>query len=1844
MICPIGKNTREVVINAFQSNNLISESQTTDGAFYVLKPEEFDQANKELNDRVFQAYGIQNTFFTREGNIARFSSVFANLVDVAYERSPKESLIPSFSGVMDLYRVNRDKFGLNRVQSFASAVIMDRMIGTMASRAGITKQEMYGRITFEQLSGEAMLGLSNKAKLLWQIVGENAKLAQNVRDNLVIARTMEASGNDAKTIRLATGWEKGADGKWRYEISDYDMIVTPGFDSEIVTLTNGNKANYYRRRLGDIIRFPQLFEAYPQLKDIIVDLYIGGFDKVQGSYTHGVGIELFAGDKNIAKSGLLHEIQHAIQNIEGFAKGGNVEMFSDKIGSIKKEYQSIYREYVTRKKALAEGKKIKGEYDIEFDGLLFKRNELEERVSELEEKINKLKDIEKSNWISPFDAYQRLAGEVEARNVQTRMGMTPEQRRETLLSETEDVARDEQIVLFNSSDIVQSMLGGSEVTTDMMESLAIVDGWYSPIEKRIREVKAEKQSANKWLGIIGSKDEAIYTGVKGWLESKKPDEQISKKDILSWMRNNRVELNIVTKQDFSDEIELLEMREEAIDKVDRLNYLSQESSENGDYKSAEYFSERATEFYEEVLRIESLIEEASDPTKYSDYQLHGEKTDYKEILVTLPSKDPVIEPRKASDYSIKVESENQFSGQRDVIILKNGKESGRRYGTRATDEEIIKDYITRQDAEDLKLKKKEGQFKSTHWDEPNILVHLRMNTRVDSDGNKVLFVEEVQSDWGQQGKKEGFTGDKVKELFNQLKYEVVDAYGKKLHTYFSADGETVISASEKFEDATQTAKDVAKKNAEFIYTREVAPAPFVTDTNSWTKLGLKVALREAVKQGATRMAWTTGEQQNERFDLSKQVSEISVLKSQKDGMYQVVINDLQGDPVPGYGGSGKDMTPSEMEATIGKDLAQRAIQAADAKAVGQYKDYEWADFRGDGLKVGGKGMIGFYGGIIPNIAKALVKELTGSTTEITATTINNQQQPSISITPELASSVMSGMPLFQQGSGTFEGPTGEQNFNRWKGDNKEVSGSEVQDVKTGQPIVVRAFHGTTNEFYEFDSSVKGNIEGHLGKVNYFTTDYYDAEGNYLSEGADLTGRIDKRQEQVESQLTEDYTDANGNIRINEVKRDFNITTQDLKKLYPSGIPKLIKPDELSRFIAERELKGSEERVLDVYVKLNNPVVLGSGSTYFETLNVSEEDLEQAAEEIADENGISVEEAKEDYDWDIRERAIENTGYGNLAVEALESALRDNGYDTDMVNEILGDDFYETEIDLNAFEQKLRKAEIYENEDNELASAQVIADFFKNLGFDGIILTDVSKRFPGMRLGSGVSHIHVFDEYSNQIKLADGSNVTFGESRDIRFQDQAGALTDPKGAVMVAADGQAIIYALTNPDVSTPLHELAHVYEHYLTDAERSVVIQSAGTKGWTRETSEYFARGFEKYLSEGVSPTPELTGLFEKFRQWLTDIYKGITGSDIDIILSDQMREIYDNMFRLSVVAKSSPNQVREEVLFQQPTTIIKNGRLANKEEFDDAVLELATLELEDDQVRYPKTDDRSKNYIYGGDKYNLMILDRSKIPDAGPFEMSIEDDNGAQIGFLRATISDNAISINLIHVKPENRGFGIGQDIYEYFLKSGYVVKSDKEITDSTYSIYTKLADTYGYDRILFDDGRVGLKTDTLPTPNNQQMSFRNVELSMRRPDKNEIIFVPTEALLQRHAQDQPGFDILQKSNQIGDRVEKAKRFIQNYIEDQRIIDFKTGERRDHYMAVFEPSIVDINDGKISFEDGRHRVLAAMELGITEVPIEVPKSKSKAINSLFTKSTQGVVSSPDLPNLTIPEGWENPC
>lgn len=124
------------------------------------------------------------------------------------------------------------------------------------------------------------------------------------------------------------------------------------------------------------------------------------------------------------------------------------------------------------------------------------------------------------------------------------------------------------------------------------------------------------------------------------------------------------------------------------------------------------------------------------------------------------------------------------------------------------------------------------------------------------------------------------------------------------------------------------------------------------------------------------------------------------------------------------------------------------------------------------------------------------------------------------------------------------------------------------------------------------------------------------------------------------------------------------------------------------------------------------------------------------------------------------------------------------------------------------------------------------------------------------------------------------------------RDAAGAA----GATVNMDTGKTIMFALSNPNISTAMHELAHVREKFLTADERQAFLDAVGHDVWTKETSEHFARGFEKYLATGIAPSSKLQKIFNDFKKWMLYIYGSIADSEIDVTLSEPMRRIYDAM------------------------------------------------------------------------------------------------------------------------------------------------------------------------------------------------------------------------------------------------------------------------------------------------------------------------------------------------------------
>lgn len=189
----------------------------------------------------------------------------------------------------------------------------------------------------------------------------------------------------------------------------------------------------------------------------------------------------------------------------------------------------------------------------------------------------------------------------------------------------------------------------------------------------------------------------------------------------------------------------------------------------------------------------------------------------------------------------------------------------------------------------------------------------------------------------------------------------------------------------------------------------------------------------------------------------------------------------------------------------------------------------------------------------------------------------------------------------------------------------------------------------------------------------------------------------------------------------------------------------------------------------------------------------------------------------------------------------------------------------------------------------------------NGGYDGI------THIGGGRVGSEAHKVVIaFD--STQVKSAI-ANVGSYDADDPVILLQKGGKTagSSRGSAEFLDDNRAILRGFEKADLSTAVHELGHVFRRDLADvaatnadaaADLRVVEDWAGVKAgkWTRTAEEKFARGFERYLRNGVAPSSALAKAFDRFKQWLTDIYQSLRGSAPGRI-SDEVRAVFDRMF-----------------------------------------------------------------------------------------------------------------------------------------------------------------------------------------------------------------------------------------------------------------------------------------------------------------------------------------------------------
>ena len=283
-----------------------------------------------------------------------------------------------------------------------------------------------------------------------------------------------------------------------------------------------------------------------------------------------------------------------------------------------------------------------------------------------------------------------------------------------------------------SGKIYSREVNGQTYNTIIPQTEVAANKWYSTVSKAINSSNMQSAKGLAWLNQIKKypnvkDDELEWTGLKDYLTSVGQD-KISKKDLQAWFNDNQIQIEEVIKQDISSKIEQLEKQKQ--DLLDKRTNLS--------------------------VKAIFLVNDLNYKIKY-DEQIE-------EFSLNNPDKNNRWYPLSAFNEAIPINVVSQLKQYQNQIALYNdqifdlsteiyniGKKGPTKYNLYKTNMgEDYKEFILTFPAKGKLL------YTSSHWgDIQNPVVHIRSQVRADADGNNVLHIEEVQSDWDQDLSKKG---------------------------------------------------------------------------------------------------------------------------------------------------------------------------------------------------------------------------------------------------------------------------------------------------------------------------------------------------------------------------------------------------------------------------------------------------------------------------------------------------------------------------------------------------------------------------------------------------------------------------------------------------------------------------------------------------------------------------------------------------------------------------------------------------------------------------------------------------------------------------------------------------------------------------------------------------------------------------------------------------------------------------------------------------------------------------------------------------------------------------------
>lgn len=495
-------------------------------------------------------------------------------------------------------------------------------------------------------------------------------------------------------------------------------------------------------------------------------------------------------------------------------------------------------------------------------------------------------------------------------------------------------------------------------------------GFYNPAEKAALNLQRKRGSGDAFISDLkkqpGVNDERI---TELGLDQFRGNPNVTREEIIAATQERRIPLQESVKRERDEAaIEELERRH------DELLDLHSEATVTGNARAREEYAREMADNLAEQKRLKSVEGAKFNPTDYPDYSMPG-GTDYREIRVKLPenlvSKEEISQKMFGKSY-------------KDL-----------------TDEERFK--VTPE------YKKSMGEdFTHTthHGDERNVLFHLRVANHADQEGKKGLLIDELQSDWHQQGAKKGYGPkyeDRYRAYYDTPTGQVDIGFGK---TQEEVDRMVKASGWEGMPVKIKTEKTTAKVG------QGVPEAPF---KDNWYQLGLKRAIKEAVDTGMDRVYLTTGKRQIDRYENALRANvdaiEYEPYKGDNGDLLFEISGVKNGQEVINKEG----LTYKELEELVGKDMASKMkSNVGESLADERPMRPHWMRLSGDNLSIGGEGMKQWYDKTYKNYLEKYAKQH-GSKLGMTKIA-DGEPVYYIDITPQMKESAKKGQPYRKGGT------------------------------------------------------------------------------------------------------------------------------------------------------------------------------------------------------------------------------------------------------------------------------------------------------------------------------------------------------------------------------------------------------------------------------------------------------------------------------------------------------------------------------------------------------------------------------------------------------------------------------------------------------------------------------------------------------------------------------------------------------------------------------------------------------------------------------------------------------------